>query len=356
VSDLKVSNEKKTETIGGAEVPWTYTSYEDEYEALRGGSGVVDHASLGLIEIAGTDAVSFLQEVVARDIEYLVPERCMTTLLLDANGKPIDIAVLYGTDSGVLVETAFGRGQSTLDYLREHAPTGVEVVDRSGDMTVIGMEGPYAWGPVAAVVGEEFTALPFEGVAPVTFESEQCLFTRSGFTGEYGYKLIGSRETCQTLRARLLDEQAIATGYAALETAMLEVRQPILHREAGEGGTVLSCGWNWLTDFTKESYVGREAVMAEYESGPATLTVGCSIEAPEAVESGAVVLAGDAEIGTVVHCVASPKVSTLALARVQPQYAAAGLDLSVESHAGTAKARSLTSPYVVPQSWSLPIQ
>lgn len=344
--------------VGDATVIWTYSSYEEEYETLRNGTGLLDHTATGLIEIAGDRALEFVQQVVARDVEYLVPERCMTTLLLDPGGEPRDIVTLYALASTILVETAFGTGRRTLEYLQSAAPDGVEVTDKSDEFSVVGVEGPYAWAAIGSVLGEEFTVLPFEGVAPVQVDGVSGLFSRSGYTGEYGYKVIAPRTACETLKQRLAEADAVPVGFGALETAMIEVRQPLFHRELGDGGTVLSCGWNWLMDFTKESFVGREPVLQEYEAGPDGRSVGFALDGRAEVPSGARVRAADEEIGVVVHSVWSPRLgATLGLARVSSEFAAAGLDLVVESGDGSVlKARTLTSPYVIPKSWTLPIQ
>lgn len=343
--------------VEGATVPWRYSTVEEEYAALRTQAAVFDHGSVGLLAVMGDDAMPFLQEVLARDVEFLTPEQSMLSLLLDDNGSPIDLVTVYGQEGGLLLETSFGRGDATAKYLMDVLPTGVELVDMGADRVVIGVEGPYAWKVVGSVVDEDFTALPFESVVEAEWEGSPLLFARNGFTGEYGYKLVTGIETAGRLW-EALTQQAVPAGYEVLETAMLEVRQPILHREVQPGDSALAAGLNWLIDATKEHFRGRDAVMREFEAGPAERTIGFRRDgAPPA--AGSPVRVGDTEVGRVVHAVHSPGVGAcVGLARVQSDFAAAGLDFTVDagddgsSSLHDRAVRTLSAPYVIPASWS----
>ncbi len=132
---------------------------------------------------------------------------------------------------------------------------------------------------------------------------------------------------------------------------MLEVRQPIPRLETTGDVNVIEIGANWLVDVTKDAFVGKEAVLAAFESRQGRRTVGFS-GGDTVPEPGARVLAGGEDIGEVVFAVRSVGLgTTLGLARVEAGLAAAGLELTVAG----AGVTTLTSPYIVPKSWSIPI-
>lgn len=339
--------------VEGATVPWRYTAVEEEYQALRTQAAVFDHGSVGLLAVTGDEAMPFLQTVLARDVEFLTPEQSMLSLLLDDNGSPVDLVTVYGQEGGLLLETSFGRGDATAKYLMDILPAGVELVDLGADRVVIGIEGPYAWKVVGRVVDEDFTALPFESVVETEWEGSPLLFGRNGFTGEYGYKLITGIEAAGKLWEAVARE-ATPAGYEVLETAMLEVRQPVLHREVQPGDSALAAGFNWLIDVTKDEFRGRDAVLREFEAGPVERTVGFRREGATPPAGGSAVRVGDTVIGRVVHAVHSPGVGAcIGLARVQADFAAAGLDLAVDADdGGDTAVHTLSAPYITPASWS----
>lgn len=338
------------EEVGSASVPAVYGDLTAEYRTLRDKQGLLDLSACKLIEIRG-DWESFLENVLARDVEYLTAERSLLSLVLDEHGAPVDVAVVYGRDDSVLVESSFGAGERLLAHLKAQAGDGVEVVERD-DLVVIGLEGPYSWGAIGRLIDQELPALPFEAVADAEWDGRQILFSRSGFTGEYGYKIVADHDTAAAFW-RSACELAPPVGQRALELAMLEVRQPVPHRELADGASVTTAGLNWLMDSTKENFVGRDAVMADFTAPPSMRTIGFSSDVLP--EPGTAVLAGGEEIGTVVHAVHSVGLDkTLGLARVQSEFAAAGLELALNG--GThGSVHTLASPYVIPKSWSVPI-
>jgi glycine cleavage system aminomethyltransferase T len=342
------------EDVGDAETAAWFEDATAEYHALRGTFALFDHSSVGLISVEG-DVEDFLGDMLARDVQYLTSEQCTTSLVLDDEGIPVDIVTLYGLEDGALIETSFGRGTATLEHLQARAGDSVEVRPLWGEQTVVGIEGPYAWGLVGRLIDQEFTALPYESTLETQWNGHDILFARCGFTGEYGYKVIASHEAAATFweTAR---QDAAAAGQVALETAMLEVRQPLLHRELGSGDDILTCGWNWLVDLSKDEYLGREALDRAIAAGAAAETVGFRLAAASAPAAGAAVYAGDVPVGRVVHSVWSPAIDEwVGLARIEPTLTAAGLDLAIDGGDEWCAIRTASSPYVIPASWSVPV-
>jgi len=342
-----------TEVIGDSEVPWSFGSLENEHNALRTGTGLLDFSAIGRISVTGSQAMDFLQKQVARDIAYLFPERCLTTLLMDDDANPIDIVVIYKVQGGYVLETAVGRGADTLERLREQAPaSGVDFADLRTTHTSIGIEGPFCWQLLTQVLDPQLTGLTFQGVQQTEWEGHEVRVSRLGFTGEYGFKFDLPVDGAQKLWARLAEE-ATLVGYEALELAMLEVRQPMLHRELGEDGTVMRCGLNWLVELEKDEYVGRDALEAQREEGPDRLPVCFVIEGETAAAAGTkVTAAGELEIGHVVHSLYSPFLKkVVGVAQVGAEWAASGLELE----AGEAPIKTVSSPFLIPMSWRVPI-
>jgi aminomethyltransferase len=332
----------------GDRVPAVFTDYEEEYEALRSFAGLFDHSSLRLIKVTG-DVHTLLQEVLARDVEFMTPDQSVISLMLADDGDPIDLVTVYLFDDYALVECARGSGDRTLEHLRAKADGQAEV-EWLADYAVMAVEGPYAWAVVGEVVDRAITALPYEGVTTVKWGGGEFIFARSGFTGEYGYKFIGPVAIISSLW-EAFSPHARPIGYDALETAMIEVRQPVLYLECHERD-VVTAGLNWLVDPTKEDFCGRRAVLDRFEDPDTPRTIGLRVEGGP-VEPGAPVRAGSDLIGEVAVAVRLPKSDAyLALATIPSELASAGLELTVGDG---LSARSVAAPYVVPMSWTTPM-
>ncbi|MGN9836975.1 aminomethyl transferase family protein [Nonomuraea sp. H19] len=341
-------------TVTGVETIWRVSDPAEEYESLRAGVGLIDWGTCRLIEVRG-DHVEWLQRVLTRDVEYLAGERTVCSLVLDEAGRVVDIVTVYGRDEGVLLESSVSGGERLWAYLNACADGGVELVDRSGELTVVGLEGPSAWRIIGRIFGEGMSTMPYESTADTEFDGRQVLLARTGVTGEYGYKVIADHDTARVFwQAVAVD--ATPVGLEAVETTMLEVRQPIMHREVTDELGVIAQGLGWLVDSGKESFTGREALMAEFESGAAVQTIGFA-GAPDGTPPprGARVLADGQHVGSVVHAVVSDRLgAVLGLMRVEVSLAAAGLPFTIE-HEGGLDVETLNTPYVRPKSWITPI-
>jgi glycine cleavage system aminomethyltransferase T len=340
-----------TAEIGSATVPWTYGQAEAEYLTLRSTAGKLDLAGAALIEATGPDAYDLLQYALARDLEFVTPEQSLISLLLDQDGGAIDVVNAYHTEDGFRLETAVGRGPDTLAHLEKLSQArdlDVTLTHRA-DLTLILVEGPQAAKVLEQYIDPDLGSLPLSGLMEVPFAGAEVLVSRTGFTGEFGYKLIVATPKAPAVWSAL--ETITPVGHAALEVAMFEVRQPLLHRELTRGAGALEAGYAWLIDITKEEFHGREAVLEAFDSGVRSDTVGfvaAGVREPFGI--GTPVTIEEQEVGVVLHSVLSPSLDcVIGLARMRPGLVAPTLGISVAG----ADAVTASTPYVIPLSWSV---
>jgi aminomethyltransferase len=345
-----------TRTIGAAEVAWDYGDLTAEYGVIRGTAAKIDLSGAGLVEVVGADAYDLLQQALARDLEFVTPEQSLISLLLDDAGGAVDIVTVYHVDDGYRLETAIGRGPGTvahLSTLRDTLGLDAEIADRAGEVTLILVEGPLAAKALEDGIDPDLGALPLSGIMEVEYEGVELSVSRTGFTGEYGYKIFVSAADAPTIWEGLTD--LTPAGFGALEVAMFEVRQPLLHRETPTGASALESGYAWLIDITKETFHGRDAVVDAFESGVRSRVVGYTVPgAADAVPQGAEVTIGGVGVGESLHSVYSPgREEWIGLARLRPELIAPELDVTIGSNGGSLAAQTISAPYVIPASWKV---
>ncbi|MGQ9557832.1 MAG: aminomethyltransferase family protein [Desulfurispora sp.] len=344
-----------TQPAGDLELPWEFSSLEQEYRALRQKAVLLDFSYAGRILISGEQAMEYMQKMCTRDLEYLMPDRALFSLVLDQEARPLDVVTVYNHGESYWVETSPWGRQAVWQLLTENCVDGMEVRDLSEQYAVLGLEGPYAWQVLSRVADFDVSILAYKGFLPASWQGEPFWVARMGYTAEYGYRIYAAPGLAEQLWTVLAGE-AEPAGYHALEVAMLEVRQPLLHRELGEDGNVLRCGLNWLVDLNKEDFWGKEALMAQRQNGYDYLTVGFCAGPAVQLAAGCVVAAAEGtEIGQVVTCLFSPGLGKqLGLARLQHEWTASGLDLLVRDvHGEWQPVRTLSAPYITPKSWNV---
>ncbi len=345
-----------TATIGGSVVAWDFGDLAAEYAAIRDNAAKVDLSSATLVQISGGDAYDLLQTALARDLEFVTPEQSLSSLVLNDEGTAVDLVTAYYSDEGFRLETSFGRARATAAHLAKLAEqTGQDAqVSVDEDTTMILIEGPNAAKILEEMIDPDLGALPLAGIMEVEFAGAQILVSRSGFTGEYGYKLFVSKADAEQVWNAI---DLPAAGIGALEAAMFEVRQPVLHREDTQGGSALENGYGWLIDITKESFTGQEAVQSAYDEGTRTNVIGFTAPTASAdFAAGTPISIGGVEIGKVVHSVYSPgRKEYIGLAKVRGDLVAPKLSITIGSTDGAdgeaVAGTTLAAPYYLPVSW-----
>jgi aminomethyltransferase len=306
--------------------------------------------------VTGRGAFDLLQTALARDVEFVTPEQCLSSLMLNDSGRVVDLVTAHLIEDGFWLETSFGRCAGTAAHLAALQADGhgsaATVRDRRSDLSGVLIEGPAAAQIVETCIDPDLGGLPFMGVQPVSWQGRPITVSRSGFTGEFGYKLFAGPADVEELWTATAD--ARAAGFDALEIAMLEVRQPILHRELMAGMSALQAGYNWLIDITKTEFQGRDAVVKEFESGLTSRMIGWAAPAGTVASPGAEITISDQKVGSVVFARPSPgRGDVLGLALIDLDLAAAGITMQVHTPSGKAvSATTLAAPYVYPTSWT----
>jgi aminomethyltransferase len=342
----------ETAVIGEREVVWQFGDYAAEYDAVRGGAALIDESAGGPIRVRGAGAQATLQRALARDVEFLAPERARMSLVLAPDGAVIDVVTVVAGEGDYQVLSSPGHGTRVEAALRDAARDGTEIENREAEVAVLAVEGPHAGRVVAAVLGSEYASLAYEASLPVELDGTDALVARVGVTGEYGYTFLVPLTVAGALWRGFAAAGAVPAGHRARETAMFELRQPIVHREVGADDTVVSAGLGWLVDPMKEDFVGREGALAGAEDPDALRPIGFRA-AGRAPAAGDALFVGPEEVGHVVFVVDSPGAGgPLGLAKVAREWQASRLELATAD--GDA-VQTLAPPYVVPRSWGAPI-
>ena len=322
------------------------------YTALRNQCVIFDGSDARFIRVAGPDAEDLLQHTLSRDIEYLPPEHGGTAMMLDHDGSLLDVIHLLRLDDTYLVQVTADVAEGIRLHLESECQSqslnaSIEV---EPDLTCVAIEGPYAWHEAGRIVADELAALPLDSVVDAQWNGFDLIFCRSGSTGEYGYRFIGSHEAITAVSATLNEELPVASG-AVLKMAQLEVRHPAVEPR-DDVRTIIQSGCAWLIDSTKEAFVGFDALRSVHDAAT-TVTVAFTADGTDAIDGGTSITTADGSVLGTVHSslfsIGLDKV--LGLAVLDREVACVGLELL----AGGRELHTVSSPLIVPLSWKTPI-
>lgn len=343
--------------IGGRETVAVYTSLEDEYRAVRKESGFIDYSDYTTIRVSGAGAAEYLDNLCTKDIQFLNIDMLAECLVLNAEGDALGIAWVMNVGDDFLMMTAPESAEDILALMREQLPGEGVTLEEITDQALIGLEGHNSWRIVRDVLDVDVNGMPLRGIQEVTdFAGATLLLARIGRTGEYGYLALGDPETV----ARYVDACFAYTkdeglslrfvGRKAVEICMLETGQPDFRYENREKGNIFELGQQWLVQYEKEEYLGRDRLMATFGGGQERTAVLFTAEETGSLSDGDEVLLGGETVGSVVHTAECPgNGKQIGIALVNHDLAVSGITLSAGS--GRTEIVTVSSPVIRPLSW-----
>lgn len=235
------------------------------YSAVRDGVAFINFKDEGRFEIGGSDATSFINGLVAKDLEALEELRTVQTLFLSEAGEVISIAwVMVDRDRLVILTEPADREPLRAHLEARHAEAGtldVTITDLGSTWQSLALMGPSAQKLATEAVHEDIIGLSF--LSFDQYDEIDALVIRVGYVGEYEYRILVPHDNdavekkIREAGAEMGLEEIDPDGLAAL---MLEMRQVTRSRDLN-GVSPIEAGLHEMIDFKKEAFVGRDAVL-----------------------------------------------------------------------------------------------
>src|SRR5712692_5550624 len=164
--------------FGGWELPQQYTSIRAEHLAVRKVAGLFDISHMGRFRVTGEAAFDFLQSLLTNDLSRISRGRAQYNLMCSQQGGILDDLVVYWGDEGFFVVVNAANREHDLAWMRDHAPDGVEIEDRTFELALIALQGPRAEELLPAT---GFADLPYFGLRAGQVAGLSALVSRTGY-------------------------------------------------------------------------------------------------------------------------------------------------------------------------------
>lgn len=303
----------------GWEMPINYGSQIEEHHAVRQDAGMFDVSHMTIVDVAGTDAKSFLRKLVTNDVAKLtVAGKALYTGMLNEEGGVIDDLIIYffNDDFYRLVVNSATR-EKDLAWINKQAETFSVEITEQPDWAMIAVQGPKAKEKVATILNDEQKAA-VEGMKPFFGVQAGDLFiATTGYTGEAGYEIMLAPEKAAEFWQQLVDAGVAPCGLGARDTLRLEAGMNLYGSDMDETVSPLAANMGWTISWEPEDrdFIGRAALVKAKEQGTEKL-VGLVMEQKGVLRGGLKVVAESGE-GVITSGTFSPTLGfSVAMARV----------------------------------------
>lgn len=261
----------KTADFGGWDMPIEYQGVVAEHTAVRTAVGLFDVSHMGKVRIHGPGAASFLNSVLANDLDRVSSGQAQYTMLCNEAGGVVDDLIVYrwGDDEVFMIPNA-ANAASVVAALQAAAPAGVYVDDHHDDHGIIAVQGPRSAELIRAM------GLPAEHdymtMVSADFRGEPLIVCRTGYTGEHGYELVAPAGVLGDLWDALLEAGAalgaVPAGLGARDTLRTEMGYPLHGQDISPAITPVEAMLGWAVGWDKPAFAGRDALTTLRAAGP----------------------------------------------------------------------------------------
>jgi folate-binding protein YgfZ len=315
----------------------------EAYDAARRGAALLDRSFRGRIVVSGGDRRSYLQGLLTNDIEALKAGQGCYAAYLTPQGRMISDLWVYELGDTILLTLDGGVKASVLAKLDQFIfAEDVRLGDVTEAIAEIGLIGPEAARRLAgALPGLNFDlAAALDGLhehGNIRFDHDGAtlIVTKIDDAGEPGYDIYIERPRAAALTRLLIAAGVVPLDERAADAIRIEAGIPMFHRDMDEETIPLEAGLeSRAISFTKGCYVGQEVIVRVLHRGHGRVArrlVGLRFTGHAVPASGAVVRAGDREIGRVTSAALSPALDApIALAYVHRDFVQPGTGVLVD--------------------------
>jgi aminomethyltransferase len=296
--------------FAGFLMPVQYQGITAEHLAVRENVGLFDLSHMGEFEVIGADAEPFLQKTTTNDVATLENGKIQYSCMTYPEGGIVDDLLIYrlGGDSYFLVVNAANL-QKDFEWLSSHLAGDVSLVDRSGDLGLLAIQGPKAQTVMSELTEYNLEDMAYYTHATTEVAGVELMFSRTGYTGEDGFEIYIPNEYCPrlwqavTAAGAKYDMQLIGLG--ARGTLRLEMKMALYGNDIDRTTTPIEAGLGWIVHLEKE-FIGRDVIARQKEEKPARRLVCLELEARVVPRHGHEIFDGEEKIGQVTSGTFSP--------------------------------------------------
>jgi aminomethyltransferase len=266
--DLHVAAGGKMVPFAGYLLPVQYrTGVIQEHMAVREKMGLFDVSHMGEVRFEGPDALENLNRLMTNDFSGMGVGQVRYSPMLSDDGGILDDLIVYriAAEKYMVVVNAANREKDVL-WMKEHRFGDCAVSDVSDDVAQLALQGPGAKALIASLTpADQIPQKYYWFTERAVVGGIDCLLSRTGYTGEFGYELYVSPEDAPKLWTLLLekgqDAGLIPCGLGARDTLRLEAAMPLYGHEMDESVSPLETGLNWAVKADTHGFIGREAML-----------------------------------------------------------------------------------------------
>lgn len=333
--------------FAGWALPVQYEGLTAEHEAVRNFAGLFDVSHMGEVEVRGSQATDYVQNLVTNDVSIMNENQVIYGMMCYPDGGIVDDLLVYKhTNDYYLLVINASNVDKDFQWMKENVGNyDVELMNISEEVSEVALQGPKAEETLQELTDTNLADIAFFYFkTDVKIAGRNCLVSRTGYTGEDGFEIYMKHEDAEHVWDKILEagknRGVKPTGLGCRDTLRFEANLPLYGNELSPEITPLEAGFGMFVKLNKPNFIGKEALEKQKAEGLKRKIVGFEMEGPGIPRHGYEVLSDGKSIGFVTTGYSSPTLKkNIGLAMVDIAYAELGTQIDIQIRKNVVKAK-----------------
>jgi len=259
----------KIAPFSGWLMPIQYQGILAEHLHTRTAVSVFDICHMGEFILEADPVSSGLDRIVTQSIISMPEGSCRYGFMLNDQAGIVDDLVVYriSKTKWMLVVNA-ATTLNDYEHLKRNLKGEYRLENVSEKTGKLDLQGPQSLEVLQKIFGDNLTTLKYYTFSKFTFQNQECIISRTGYTGELGYEIYISSDYVVKLWETLLSDARVKpAGLGARDTLRLEMSYPLYGQDIDINHSPLAAGLIKFVDLTKD-FIGKDALLDEQKRGP----------------------------------------------------------------------------------------
>jgi len=310
----------KMASFAGYNMPISYTSINEEHQAVREKVGVFDVSHMGEFIVRGKDALPFLQKITTNDVSTLEIGEIQYSCMPNLEGGIMDDLLVYrlseencseGERAYMLVVNA-GNIIKNWEWIATQNDHNIHILNISDRTGLLAVQGPNATEMLQQMTDIDLSSIKYYNFVKGDFAGmSNVLISATGYTGSGGFEIYVNSDQLPTLWDSMMklgkNFGLVPAGLGARDTLRLEMGYCLYGNDIDETTSPLEAGLGWVTKLKKGEFNSSEIFAKQKEEGVRKKLMAFIIEDRRVPRHGYIIedKAGN-KIGTVTSGTMSP--------------------------------------------------
>ena len=333
--------------FAGWEMPIQFDGIIAEHGYCRNDVALFDTSHMGEFFFKGDISTSGINEATSINIEALKIGKCKYGFLLNENAGVIDDLIIYRLSQDELM-IVVNASRAAIDFktITSRLKSG-SLDDRSLELAKLDVQGPNSIKVLEKYFDVNLEEMGFFSFVQTKIFDEDCLLSRTGYTGELGFELYTNAKTSEKIWDALINDNGVKpAGLGARDALRLEMGYSLYGNDLTEEISPLEANLGMFVNL-KRDYVGKDALVAQKEKTLSRIIIPFKTTSRRSARKDFEVYQGDKKIGFVTSASFSPTLNVgIGLAMVDLKEFDKEKSFELKDKRGAIEANKASLPFI----------